>query len=463
MVNRANDFGSFKDPFGSIYTINDSIYRSVLPAGIADFDAARHAGVHDRLIKSGLLIPHELVDAGDEAPEGTVYSLSHPCLPFVSYPWEWPFSMLKDAAILHLDVMEVLIPIGFWLRDASAFNVQYGGNGLILIDTLSIGKRMPGSPWVAYGQFCSHFLAPLSMAAYSDIRMMSLWRSYIDGFPLDLAIKALPFHRKYRIGLLMHLFLHARFQARAQKQKNLQNHSEGKKPKVSDRGLIGLVRSLRRAVSKINWNGFSKLWVDYESFRTYRAEDISKKSEFVDGVIHRLQPKMVWDFGANLGEFSQIAASAGSFVVSIEKEPACTELLYREIRQKKYRDRILPLTMDLANPSPGLGWNGRERLSLSDRGPADLILALALIHHLVLSAYVPFEHIARWFSSLARYLLVEFIPPTDTMVKKLLANRDEGHLPYSMESFRESFGKRFDFEDEFHLKNGRMLFLCRKR
>ena len=332
-----------------------------------------------------------------------------------------------------------------------------------MIDTLSVGRRVPESPWVAYGQFCSHFLAPLAMAAYGDIRTLSLWRNYIDGYPLDLATKIVPLWRLYQPRLFMHLTLHARVQGLADGRQNIAKPKSARKPKVSDRGLIGLIRSLRRTVARIKWKRSSKIWEEYEEIRTYNDEDVARKSEYVDRVIRQLQPGVVWDLGANTGEFSLLAASLGAFVVSIDGDPACTEFLYQKLFQENGMKRILPLTMDMANPSPGLGWDSRERLSLRDRGPADLILALALIHHLVFSCCVPLYLIAEWFGSLANNLLVEFVPTTDPMVQKLLRNRGDEHLPYNLEAFQSNFGMFFDFVDQIVLNNGRALFLCKRR
>lgn len=455
--------GSFRDPSGQVFSRDGRIYRSIFEPGVKEFEAARDAGIYDKLVQAGFLIPHQEVDTDDFAPEGTVYCLKHPLIPMVSYPWEWPFSILKDSALIHLDSLEMLLSHGFWLRDASAFNVQYDGNQLRLIDTLSIGKRVPESPWVAYGQFCSHFLAPLAMAAYGDIRMLSLWRNYIDGYPLDLVTRMLPFWRRYQPGLFMHLTLHARFQAMADRKENLGKTKPAKKPKVNDRGLIGLTHSLRRTITDIKWKSSSRIWEEYGKIRTYQKEDVASKSEYIDKVVQRLKPGMVWDLGANTGEFSLIAASHGSFVVSIDRDPACTELLYHRIAQENGIKGILPLTMDLANPSPGLGWNCAERLSLSERGPADLVLALALIHHLVFSGNVPLNKIADWLARITNHLLVEFVPPSDPMVHQLLKNRVDEHLPYNQKIFQSEFEIFFDFADQVKLQNGRLLFLYQRK
>ncbi len=454
------DSGSFRDPAGQVFLRQNKIYRAVFETGALDFDAASTRGIHDALIERGLLIHHEQVEDADFAPPNTIHLLQHPRLTMISYPWEWPFSMLKDAALLHLEVMAMLLPKGFWLRDASAFNVQQTKNGLQLIDTLSIGRRLPDSPWVAYGQFCAHFLAPLAMAAYRDIRLLSLWRAYIDGFPLDLAVKTIPFLRRYQPRLCMHLTLHSRMQKTADRKQNVTDQQPKRRPKVSDLGIQGLIQSLRKTVDGIQWKPSSAIWDEYNSLRTYDDQDVKQKTEFVDAWIKQLKPQVVWDLGANTGDFSILAASCGAFVVSIDGDPACAEMLYRRIGRK---NNILPLTMDLANPSPGLGWNNCERLCLADRGPADMVLALALIHHLVLSAYVPLAQVAQWLASLSKNLIVEFVPPDDIMVKKLLQHRNDEHLPYDIEAFQFCFETYFKTTARKQLPNGRILYAFNRK
>ncbi len=461
MIN-TND-GSFRDPSGQVFSKDGEIYRFIFVPGVREFEAARDAGVYRRLIAEGLIVPYQEVAGTNFAPGGAVYCLQHPRLPFISYPWEWSFSMLKDAALLHLDIMEQLVPQGFWLRDASAFNVQYDGKRLRLIDTLSIGRRIPNSPWVAYRQFCAHFLAPLVMAAYGDVRTLGLWRNHIDGFPLDFAVKMLPAWRRYLPGLFMHLTLHSRFQNSADLKEDIGRRVAARTPKVSDAGMIGIIRSLRHVITRIRWKRSSKMWEAYKDIRTYQAEDVVAKSEYVDKIVQRLRPKIVWDFGANIGEYSMIAASGGAFLVSIEGDPACVEHLYQRVFHAKESEHVLPLTMDLTNPSPGLGWDHCERFSLRERGPADLLLALALIHHLVFSSCVSLARIAKWFASLTRYVLIEFVPPTDPMVQKLLQNRGADHHPYDLNVFLSSFNAYFNIEDQMTLKNGRTLYLYARK
>lgn len=454
---------SFKDPSGKVFSDNGNIYRVIFKGGAVEYENARDSGIYNKLIDAGLLISHTETDEFSSAPDDAVYCLHHPRLPFISYPWEWPFSFLKDAGLIHLDAMEMLIEKGFWLRDANAFNVQYDGSRLRLIDTLSVGKIVPSSPWVAYGQFCAHFLAPLAMAAYCDIQTLSLWRNFIDGFPLDMAAKMLPFAKRYKPRLFIHLTLHSRFQNAADRKDDIGKTKSVKKPTVSQNALIGIVRSLRKTIAGIHWKSSSKIWEAYHDIRTYASDDISKKATFVDSVVSRLKPKTVWDLGANTGEFSLIAASHGAFVLSIDYDIACTERLYQNLSADAKLKNILPITMNLANPSPSLGWNNHERMSLNERGPADLVLALALIHHLVFSSCVPLSLVAEWFATISNHLIVEFVPPDDPMVEKLLMNRGDDHHPYTLEKFKSDFGLFFTMIEDISLPNGRKLFLCQNK
>jgi hypothetical protein len=456
-----HDPGSFRDPAGRVWLRDGWAYRGVFSPGAHDYQAARDRGILGQLIQNGLLTPHEEIEVPPGDASGIVYCLRQRKIPLISYPWEWPFSMLQDAALLHLDLMEQLIPEGFWLRDASAFNVQFDGRRLVLIDTLSIGRRPPQSPWVAYQQFCSHFLGPLALAAFCDIRLLALWREFLDGVPLDLAVHLLPSLKWYHPGLFFHLTLHSRFIKRYAGKEGFESRA-GRWTRLSNSSLLGLIHSLRRAVSRLQWSGKAEFWRDYQKFRPYQEKDLTRKKEYVQEVVRRIKPGTVWDLGGNVGEFSLIAAAEGAFVVSIDSDPSCTEYLYQVRKKEPSLGKVLPLTMNLANPSPGLGWDSRERVSLHDRGPADLVLVLALVHHLVLSSQVPLPLVAEWLSRISGYLLVEFVPPNDPMARRLLSSGTLHHQ-YSRELFEESFRRFFDFTDKVQLENERILFLGKRK
>ncbi len=448
--------GSFRDPAGVVFDSGGQVYRSILAGGKDDYEIARDSGVYDSLIKEGLLIEHEEVEPGDFAPPGTVYCVRHPRIPMISYPWEWPFGLLKRGALLQLEIMERLIPRGLWLRDASALNIQYDGTKPVFIDTLSIGRRIEKSPWVAYGQFCSHFLAPLALAAWSDIRTLALWQSFIDGYPLDLAAKLLPYKKRIRPGIFLHLVLHTRFQQTAGTAERSGTGRSGRYSNVSDAGLLGIIRSLRNTIQKIEWRRTGTAWTDYENIGVYKGKDAAAKAAFVENAIKKVGPRVVWDLGANTGRYSIVAAQNGSYVVAFDSDRGCTEALFDEVVRRRLRN-ILPLHLEIANPSSGLGWDNAERMSLKQRGPADMILALALLHHLVFKNSIPLSLIAGWLAESAPHVVVEFVPPTDPMVVKLTEHRVTAHHPYDWDEFLRSFAPHFDFLEQAELENGRKL------
>lgn len=454
------DQGSFRDPANLVFSLNGDIYRAIFAPGVQDYISAKNEGVYTRLSEAGILLSHQETSPPSLAPEGTIHCLRYETLPMISYPWEWTFSMLKDAALLHLDAMEILLPQGFWLRDGSAINVQYDGEKLRLIDTLSIGLKKKDHPWIGYKQFCSHFLAPLALAACGDIRTLALWREYVDGYPLELAARMIPFRKRYLSRLLIHLTLHARFQKKGQ--------GDGRKgiyetPRFSEASLLGLIRSLRRTVLGLRWNEHLSLWRHYHSGQNYGDDGLLLKKEHIDRIVGALKPKIVWDLGANTGDFSAIAASHGSFVVSIDADPGCTDYLYNRLKGDLQGKSILPLTMNLANPTPALGWNEKERYSLRARGPADLVMALALVHHLVFSHNIPLPSIAEWLSSIGNHVAIEYVSGDDPMVSRLLRARGDEHLPYSRTLFESSFDRHFSIVEKTELTASRSLYLFSRK
>jgi len=454
------DPGSFRDPANLVFSLNGNVHRAIFAPGVQDYVSAKNEGVYARLAEAGILLPHEEIDPPPSAPEGTLYCLRYEALPMISYPWEWSFSMLKDAALLHLDAMEILLPQGFWLRDGSAINVQYDGRGLRLIDTLSIGLKKKGHPWVAYKQFCSHFLAPLALAAHGDVRTLALWREYVDGYPLDLAAHMIPFPKRYLSRLFIHLTLHARFQQKGWGDRRIGTYET---PRFSESSLLGLTRSLRHAIAGLRWNEHSSPWRQYHPAQNYGDGGLLLKKQHVDRIVGVLKPKIVWDLGGNTGEFSTIAASHGSFVVSIDGDPACTEHLCNRLKGDLRGKSVLPLTMNLANPTPALGWNEKERHSLRARGPADLVTALAFIHHLVFSHNIPLPSIAEWLSSIGNHVAVEYVSENDPMVSRFLRARGDEHLPYSQALFESSFARRFSILERTQLTASRSLYLLARK
>ncbi len=452
---------SFRDPSGFLFRHNGVLYRQVNHSYAKSFDQLTDSGLYDALVEDGLLIPHEEVDTG-LAVTGDACKVIRPRLvPFISYPYEWSFSQLKDAALLTLEIQKRALEHGMSLKDASAYNVQFVDGRPVLIDTLSFEPYPEGQPWVAYGQFCRHFLAPLALMSRTDIRLSQLLRVYIDGIPLDLASSLLPRGTRWNISLGMHLHMHARAQ---QKYAGEEKAKSQIKRAFSKKAFTNLLESLRATVAKVNWKPGGTEWHDYyEANNNYGEKGLKEKEQLVSRFLEKTRPETVWDLGANTGRFSRIAGEGGAQVVSWDIDPACVETNYQMTR-KHNETGILPLLLDLTNPSPDLGWHGGERDSFARRGPVDTVMALGLIHHLAISNNVPLNLIAEFFRATCQHLIIEFIPKEDSQVKKLLSTREDVFSDYTREGFEAAFKPYFSFDDVAPIPGtSRTLFLMQSQ
>lgn len=450
------DLGSFRDPAGHIFRRDGAIFRQVNREYADTWDRLVASGLLDDLAADGRLIPHEVVDSALGA--GDVHAVIMPeVVPVITYPYEWCFSQLQDAALLTLGVMKGALDRGFWLRDASAFNVQLLGSRPVFIDTLSFGEYREGEPWGAYGQFCRHFLAPLALASRVHPEFLKGLRTHLDGIPLDVAARALPRSTLVQGGLLTHLHLHALAVGKGG------GGSGGRKfPKTA---LLGLLDSLERTVSGLKPPKGRSAWGDYYANTNYSDTAFGAKAEIVRGMLLQIAPtpRTVWDLGANTGAFSEIAAETADSVVAWDLDPNAVEGAYRKWRGEG-RANLLPLVQDFSNPSPAVGWAHAERMSLAERGPADALLALALVHHLAIGNNVPLPEVARWMASLGEWAIVEFVPKEDSQVQRMLASRDDVFPGYSLGGFRAAFSREFEQVAESSVAESlRTLHLFRRR
>jgi hypothetical protein len=431
---------SFRDPSGFVFERDGIIYRQVNRSYAAEYDRLMSSGLYDALVERGLLIAHEEVSI-EPTGLGAPYRIVQPRpVPFISYPYEWCFGELKDAALATLEIQRIALDFGMTLKDASAYNIQIDQGRPVFIDTLSFEAYEEGTPWVAWRQFCQHFLAPLALIAYRDVELARLSRVYIDGVPLALARSLLP----ARAWLRIQLFL-------------------PKQRPVSRKNLDNLIAGLRSACASLDWKPEGTEWADYYEGDSYTDEGDEDKAAVVAGYLDRTQPAEVWDLGANTGRFSRIASERGINTVSFDVDPGCVERNYRQMRKTK-ETRLLPLVMDLVNPSPALGWAHEERSSLAERSSADLVMALALIHHIAISNNVPLIRIAHYFARLAQHLIIEFVPKSDPKVKILLATREDVFPAYTQEGFEEAFSSAFEIVDAHPVKGSdRTIYLMRRR
>jgi hypothetical protein len=451
---------SFRDPSGFLFTRAGILYRQVNQAYRLDYDLLQSSGLYKRLVTVGLLISHEEMNVDPVDPSLSYKVIKPEVVPFISYPYEWSFSQYKDAALCTIKIQKIALEFGMSLKDASAYNIQFLRGRPVLIDTLSFEIYKVGRPWVAYRQFCQHFLAPLGLMAYRDVRLSQLLRVYMDGIPLDLASRLLPARTRFNFGLLSHIILHARAQ-------KTYADKPGGKPAVSigmsKQSLQGLIASLESTVGNLKWKPAGTEWGDYYEKTNYSDFAFLHKKQLVSEWMERIQPGTAWDLGANTGIFSRLVGQVGACTVAFDIDPAAVEQNYRQIRIEKEQN-VLPLVLDLTNPSPSMGWDNRERCSFGDRGPVDVILALALIHHLAISNNVPLPKLAEFFHELCHWLVIEFVPKSDSQVQILLKSREDIFSQYVQADFEKIFQEKFDIRTAVKVQDSeRFLYLMERK
>lgn len=448
---------SFRDPSGFVFLQNGSVYRQINKCYKENYDKLIGSGLYAKLVDSDLLIPHEEVES-DGADNSTIHRTIRPeTLQFVSYPYEWSFSQLKDSALTTLEIQKTAVEYGMTLKDGNAYNIQFHNGKPILIDTLSFDTYEEGQTWIAYRQFCQHFLAPLALMSYCDVRLSQLLRTYVDGIPLDLASSLLPFGTRLRFGLLSHIHAHSRAQRRYA--------GKSMKPdrKISRRAFMGLIDSLETAVKKLSWQPIDTEWADYYEDTNYSNRAFEQKENIVAEFLGVAEPDSLWDIGANVGHFSRIAAERRIRAISLDVDPAAVEKNYLYCRKAGIRN-CLPLLIDLTNPSPGIGWENKERASLIERGPVECVMALALVHHLCISNNLPFRKITKFFDQLCKWLIIEFVPKSDSQVQRLLRTREDIFPDYTQDGFERTFQEYFAIRSTIRIDDSeRIMYLMQRK
>lgn len=460
------EHSSFRDRSGFVFYNEGQIYRAVRDHYRSQFDALQASGLLDSLIQQDLLIPHNEVfpDNWPLAPgekEGVYKVLQPELLPFISYPYEWCFQQLKDAALLTLDIQLKALEHDMVLKDASAFNVQFRKGRPVFIDTLSFDHYEEGSPWIAYRQFCCHFLAPLALLSYVTTDLRRLSELFIDGVPLSIASKLLPRKTRFSAFYQLHIHYHAKLEARysgdANASKTVKRHlSKGK--------LVAIIRHLIAGISSMKMNETKTEWGDYYKESSYSDAAIEHKQRLVREWTSAIpQIERAWDLGCNTGMFSEIVQEFADEVIAFDIDHLAIDKLYRTTKEKGYQ-KMLPLLLDLGNPSAAIGWANKERKSFVERGEADMLLALALIHHLCIGNNVPLREVADLFRKLTQYLIIEFIPKQDKQAQRLLVTKEDIFDEYNQSCFEDIFQRVFDIEKKEQITGTeRVLYLMKRK
>jgi SAM-dependent methyltransferase len=458
MLGPRTEPASFRDPASRVFYSGDDVLRALAPQGLEDWRRLESTEFFRRAAAAGKVVATGLAE--DVAPPaGYAATLRHERIPFVSYPYEWSFSMLQDAALLELDLLLEALAEDMTLKDASPYNVQFVGSRPTLIDVGSFEELRQGEPWAGYRQFCMLFLNPLLLQALRGVPFNARLRGSVDGIPPGELRRLLSGRDLLRRGVLTHVRLHASLERRyADRSRDVRRELRAAGFNVEL--LRANARKLRRVVGGLEWEPDTE-WTRYAA-PSYDERDAALKTDFVEKAAAAVRPRLLWDLGCNDGRYTRVAASHAEYAVGVDADPGAVELLYRSLRSEG-SERILPLVVDLADPSPGLGWRGLERRPLWERGTPELVLGLALVHHLAISANVPLAELLDWLRGLDSALVVEWVDPEDEMARRLLTAKREGlHDDYERSRFEALLGDRFAIERAQELADGRRVLYLAK-
>jgi len=435
------DPGSFRDPSGRVFRFGDLVFRSVTHAAAGSFVRADQSGLLRKLVEDGRLVDYS--DVTERAPALGIGKadilLSHPRIPFISYPYEWSFSLHQAAALAHLDIQLELLAQDFALSDATAYNMQFDGTRPIFIDHLSIRPYEAGEIWAGHRQFCMQFLNPLLMWSILDLHPNHWFRGSLEGIaPEDLA-KLIPFRKRFNWTILTHVIAQASLQNRS--VKTTTGSSRYRQARLPRASFEAMLRSLRRSIAKLEVPSHKTVWGDYAANTSYAAPEALAKHELVKEMVAAIQPGLLYDLGCNTGDYSKSALEAGAKkVIGFDFDHGALEVAYKRARTEGLD--FLPIWLDAANPSPSQGWGEAERMGLSGRAKPDALLALAFIHHIAIGRNVPLEMAIDWLISLSPTGVIEFPHKEDAMVKLLLSQRPDIFPDYNNQAFATLLSQR---------------------
>ena len=451
----SQDPGSFRDPLSRVFIGDDRVVRAFTEEGAKDIKAVWGKKSIQGALQSGELIESNIVEpsaVGLSHPWTS--AMTHPMLPFISYPYEWTFSMLKDAALLQLKLTRETLGDGIGLKDATPYNVQFIGSRPQFIDAGSFERRRKGDPWYGYKQFCEMYLYPLMMQGYLGVQYQPYLRGSVNGISPITMRKLLPASlRRPRKGRLTHVVLHAAASTRfADSDTDVKKATA--KAGMNAQVLDATMRKLEKIVQKLSLGDKKSTWSNYSERGHYLESSLDEKQKFVRDAVAVSPRKQVWDIGCNDGVFSRIASAHSDYVVAMDADPLVVDRLYNTLKAEK-NDKILPLYVDLTDSGGGVGWRGQERPGVFHRGHPDIVMALAVIHHMAITFNVPIASQLDMFRDLSPELIIEMPHADDPMVRKLLQNKRDGiHDDFNLENFERLLSERFDIKSKMLLAGG---------
>ena len=460
------DPGSFRDPGNRVFTVDGEVYRALDKRNLDAWEALTNSRFFGEQLVRGNVVDTEpaagVPTPAGAPPGGWAGVLHHRRIPIISYPYEWTFSMLRDAALLQLDLLDAALAEDMILKDSTPYNVQFVGARPVFIDVGSFEPLEPGDIWVGYRQFLRQYLYPLMLRAYVGVPHQPWLRGDAEGPTAEQMAAMLPLRHRAHQASLLHVALPARGERRY-KDSTRDFRSEFRAAGFKKELVQSNVRGLRSTVAGLDWDHGRSTWNRYADECSHVSRDRGPKTDFLEKVLAEHRPTVVWDLGANDGHFSRVAATVAASVLAVDADEEVLDGFYRSLHADG-NGVILPMLQDLSAPSPGLGWRGGERARLEARSSPDLVLCFAVIHHLVVGRNVPLRQVVDWLADLDSRVILEFVPPGDPMVELLSVNKrpHEVHGDYDEESLRRYLADRFVVEAEEALPEcDRRLFLLR--
>lgn len=452
------DAGSFRDPDSRVFLRDGRVLRGLSARGAAEWRAVSQTKFFQKAMSDGRVV-RTSEDAAEPPWEAV---LVHERLPLISYPYEWGFAMLQDAALLTLDLQLEALAEGFTLKDGSAYNVQFLGTKPVFMDIGSFERLAPGAVWGGYRQFCEQFLYPLMLRSYRNLPFAPWLRGKLDGVAAEDAARLLGWRGALKPGVFSHVILQGRMQTlHAAESGDLRG--EIRQAGFGAELLAAGLSRLRRLVAGLRWEPSASAWSEYGRGEHYADIDLVRKETFVRETLGKQTRALAWDLGANRGDYSRILAETTRTVAAIDSDPVTHERLYRGLRGTS-NPIILPLCINLADASPGMGWRGAERRRLEERGRPEFLIALAVLHHLRLSAGIPTAELIDWLASLGAQSIVEFVAKDDPAAHRLLARKDDRYEDWTAPAFESLLGERFTISRREELAGGRrVLYHVRPR
>lgn len=445
------DAASFRDRDGYVFARDGRIFRALSATGAEDWRSLRNSEAWRSLTSDGLLVQTS------EAGSGELFRLSpdwplvleHAAIPAITYPYEWSFGMLKDAALAQLETLQRLLADRLILKDGTPYNVQWRGARPTFIDIGSGTTTSRTRLWEGYRQFCRLQLYPLLLQALLGVDFRPFLRGRADGPTAAEASALLGWRNVGHRGVLTHVHLHAKVESGSHRAPARMAAD----PELSTALVARNVAGLRRAIERLEWSPRRSTWSEYGDRTHYAPTALTGKERFVAECLASRRWRLVWDIGCNDGRFSRLAADKAAAVLAMDSDLLTVDRLYAQLKSEG-NAKILPLCVDLADASPGQGWRGRERPRLEDRARPDLVLGLAVIHHLVIGANLPLEDVVDWFRSLGASLIIEWVDRSDPMVKQMLTDRRDVFNDYTRERFEAAMSRNFRTERRLSLDGG---------